>query len=226
MSETKQIVKAITQVVQNTGGLLKKKMGEGYYSFNSVSAADVRLLVREEMAKQGLTLTFHEIVNHEFITELVKTRSGAEVNQYRVNLVVKFRLHHSSGEFLDYHSLGVGVDNMDKHTGKAMTYAEKACLIQIFNIPALDDDGDYHQKTTETNSPAQQPNKAKQASTKKEKPKADMETVIKFINDNLNFATPDQKQNWQEWQKATRPNEANIRGLANKIHKQKKETES
>lgn len=64
--------------------------------------------------------------------------NGRKPQWSRMVLLVTYRATHSSGTWVEFQGLGVGLDNGDKGPGKALSYAYKAAVSQLFSIPTDD----------------------------------------------------------------------------------------
>lgn len=82
------------------------------------------------LAKYGVTPVPHKVL--ERVPGQRQTRSGNVM--YEVNLLVQFHLYGPRGDFIEAEAWGEGTDSGDKATSKAHTAAQKAMLIQVFNI--------------------------------------------------------------------------------------------
>lgn len=116
-----------------------------------MSDKDVRQLMRESMAKNGLS------VLPIGVTANVKTERWEEVDTYSktpgamktkqsvfTEVVTKYLLLHTSGESIELSGYGQGVDTQDKGAGKATTYALKNTLLNMFLVPTGVDTDDTH----------------------------------------------------------------------------------
>lgn len=77
----------------------------------------------------------------ERVPEVRQTKHGATL--WTVHLHVGYRFYTTDGSFVEADAWGEGVDMADKATSKAMTFAQKSTLLQVFNIATADlDDPD------------------------------------------------------------------------------------
>lgn len=111
-------------------------------------------VARRALHANGLTLTPADIdvVRHETI-------DGGNRRQTVCVLRVEYRLGCDTGETITISSMGEGVDNGDKATGKAMTFAYKTALSQLLAISSeADPDGESPERIAPAQSaPRQSP---------------------------------------------------------------------
>lgn len=148
----KEISKAIIAVMTEIEWVAKSMtVGTGNSSYKWVSDKDVRILMRETMIKNGLSLLPISI------TPTIKVDRWDEIDQYSkiewatkskqsvfTEVVTKYLLIHTSGESIELAGYGQGVDTQDKWAGKATTYALKNTLLNMFLVPTWVDTDDTH----------------------------------------------------------------------------------
>lgn len=147
-----ELAKAITAVMTEINGVAKSMtVGTGNSSYKWVSDKDVRLLIRDSMIKNGLSILptdvqskiqvdrWDEVDQYSKIEWAMKSKQSifTEVN-------TKYILLHSSGQSIELAGYGQGVDSQDKGAGKATTYALKNTLLNMFLIPTGVDTDDTH----------------------------------------------------------------------------------
>ena len=144
-----QITKAIISVMKSVKNIDKSiTVGTGSQSYKGVSDSDVKKIIGDEMAKNGLTILQTSVeakTNIDRWTE--ETNYGPKVKQSVFTEVnTKYILLHESGEFIELSGYGHGVDSQDKGAGKATTYALKYTLLYSFLVPtgAIDDADNTH----------------------------------------------------------------------------------
>ena len=146
------INKAILKVMEAVNYLQKDKVvGSGSASYKSVTGAKVRAAIRSAMIKEGLTITTQNI---EFTEEV---SNWEESNQYgtkrkqqvRITAKVDYLLEHTSGQSRTLQGLGTGVDSQDKAPGKALSYALKYTLLNLFVVPTGLDPDEIHSEEIE-----------------------------------------------------------------------------
>lgn len=75
-----------------------------------------------------------------FITESVESRDMSQSEKpISVRVLMALRLTHSSGEWMEIHSVGEGQDSGDKATYKAITGARKYAIAMAANLVTSDD---------------------------------------------------------------------------------------
>lgn len=148
-----EISKAITAVMTEINGVAKSMtVGSGNSSYKWVSDKDVRLLIRESMIKNGLSILPTDVQSKiqvdrwdevdSYSKETPKPMKSKQSIFTEVN--TKYILLHSSGESIELAGYGQGVDSQDKGAGKATTYALKNTLLNMFLIPTGVDTDDTH----------------------------------------------------------------------------------
>jgi hypothetical protein len=131
MENLRKLHTAILAVMSKVQYLNKS---ESVQNFKAVSSEKVISAVRDAMIENLLTirpLIIEPSRTHEFWDE-----GGKRKNQFVTHTLVTFRIEHAeTGEYLDFMSDGTGIDALDKAPGKAMTYALKSALLNVFMIP-------------------------------------------------------------------------------------------
>jgi len=141
MQEVKNIDKAMT-------------VGSGNYSYKGVADKDVKQLIGQSMAANGLTCVPIEIKPTVTINTWEEEYNGKTKQKQSVftEILAKYRITHAdTGETIDIVGYGHGQDTMDKSAGKATTYALKNALLYSFLVPtgAIDDTDKSHSKEVE-----------------------------------------------------------------------------
>jgi len=150
--ELTNISKAILAVMTEINGVEKSMtVGTGNSSYKWVSDKDVKILMREVMTKNGLSLL------PIWVTPSVKVDRWDEIDQYSkiewatkskqsifTEVVTKYLLVHTSWESIEIAGYGQGVDTQDKWAGKATTYALKNTLLNMFLVPTGVDTDNTH----------------------------------------------------------------------------------
>lgn len=96
------------------------------------------------LAEHGVTVVPHMVL--ERIAGQRATKSGGVM--YEVNLHVRFRLYGPLGDFIEGEAWGEGTDSGDKATSKAHTAAQKAFLVQAFNVSTKEQTEDEPDRNT------------------------------------------------------------------------------
>lgn len=161
----KNIVKAIVAVMQECRGIEKKmKVGDGKMSYDGISDADVKEIVGNLMAKNGL------VIIPTKISPTVQVDRWDEPDFYNGNPTGKMRrkqsvftevnteylVLHESGETMELAGYGHGVDSQDKSAGKATTYALKNTLLNMFLIASKKIEDTDKQHSEDMDVPPQQ----------------------------------------------------------------------
>jgi len=155
----KAITQAIINVMQEVKGIEKDlNVGTGNYSYKGVGDQQVKKIIGDAMAKNGLAILPIKVDAKTQIDrwqEDVEYKGKIETKtkqQVLVEVETKYLLLHVSGESIELAGYGQGVDNQDKAAGKATTYALKYCLLYSFLIPTgkIDDADNTHSNDYET----------------------------------------------------------------------------
>jgi len=142
MNEVKNIDKNLT-------------VGDGKASYKGVADKDVKFIIGQAMAKNGLTCLPIDIQPSVKIDRWMETTNYGEKSKQSVftEVIVKYRLTHIfTNESIDIVGYGHGVDSQDKSSGKATTYALKNALLYSFMVPtgAIDDTDKTHSNDIQT----------------------------------------------------------------------------
>ena len=163
MTKPKNLAEAICQVMADAG-YVQKTGKNSFHGYNYASDADLLRVLQPAMAKAGLCMMATNISSID--KELDKGKTQTDV-------LVTYTLRHTSGESIEIHAMGRGIDKEDKGGYKAMTGALKYALRQTFLIPT-GDDPEVHSQAHEEDAPKKAaPKKAapKKAAPKKAAPK-------------------------------------------------------
>lgn len=132
MAENGKVFAAICQVADTlrAEGIGKRK-GDGlrfaYRSIEDVLFSLSPLLVKARLCIYPVRI---EQINHQ----ILPTNKGS--SQRLVQLLITYRVSCAEdGSYVDCQSIGDGMDTSDKATGKAMSYAYKSLMFQLFCIP-------------------------------------------------------------------------------------------
>ena len=123
-------------------------VGTGASSYKGISDEKVKESLRNSMIVHGL---YCIPINVEKQTNIERWQEpdqyskvpGAMKTKQQIftDMVWTFRVYHISGAYIEGTSVGHGIDSQDKAPGKAMTYAMKYFLLNLFMIPTgLDPD--------------------------------------------------------------------------------------
>ncbi len=116
------------------------KNGNPIKSYKAISINDVVDALIPLLAKYRLAVipTEKEIIAQELIEK--ETQYGPQKNFYiRLRASYKVVNIDKPREFVESYAYGDGIDTGDKATGKALTYARKYVLIDIFNLSKGED---------------------------------------------------------------------------------------
>lgn len=144
--ETKaELAKAIIAVMNEVAGIEKSlTVGTGNSSYKGVSDKDVKRIIGNAMAKNGLCILPLDVDSKTTINrweEMDNYSKQMKTKQLVFDEVsTKYLLLHTSGENQIIAGHGHGVDSQDKSAGKATTYALKNALLYTFMIPTGDID--------------------------------------------------------------------------------------
>jgi hypothetical protein len=128
------LVAAVAQVMGEFRGVEKSGVNT-FHKYKYASDADLLWTLKPLLAKHGLGFF---LVDWTLVSEReVKTRQGAV--ERLIDLSVRYRLAHKSGQWVTITAPGSGQDPGDKAHYKAMTGALKYALRQSFAVPTGDD---------------------------------------------------------------------------------------
>jgi hypothetical protein len=150
----KNLATAILNVMKDVKGIDKSMtVGTGNSSYKGVPDQEVKKVIGESMAKNGLTIL---PVGIEPTTKIERWEEETFFNGKSNGLKTKqsvftevkttYLLLHESGESMELQGYGHGVDSQDKGAGKATTYALKYTLLYTFLVPTgkIDDSDNEH----------------------------------------------------------------------------------
>jgi len=141
-----KVCSAIENLQKNT---MVGKPGRGGYK--SINASQVISVVDPLMSQYGLTLLpIKQDLGDLKIREYVDDYSKSKL-QFIQQSNFTYRLSNADKpeEFIEIQSASIGIDPLDKGTGKASTYALKTLLCVIFRIPSSDDPDLIHSDDVE-----------------------------------------------------------------------------
>ncbi len=138
---TAEIVKAVCAAMKEVG-VVAKTGWNAHSKYKYASDADLLFAIQPELVKQGLCWRCVWVGRDHDLTD--------GKMKYRTRVDVVYRLHHTSGEWMDYAVTGEGADNADKGVYKALTGAYKYLQRHAFSLPTGDDaENDGRLKETE-----------------------------------------------------------------------------
>jgi hypothetical protein len=149
------LVAATIAVMQEVKGVEKTmKIGTGDNSYQGIADQEVKKVVGESMAKNGLVIypigieQTTKLSEWDEVDPWSKSTPKDMKRKQSVFTEVKntYLLCHTSGEFIELQGLGQGVDPQDKGAGKACTYSLKYVLLYTFLVPTgkIDDSDKEH----------------------------------------------------------------------------------
>lgn len=143
---------AIVKVMQEVKNIDKAmKVGTGSFAYAGVADKDVKQVIGQSMASNGLTCVPVDI---KPVMTVDRWEIGGKPKQsVFTEVLVTYQITHAeSGESINIMGYGHGQDSMDKSAGKATTYALKNALLYSFLVPtgAIDDTDKTHSKEIET----------------------------------------------------------------------------
>ena len=154
--EKSNLASAIIKVMQDVKGIEKSMtIGSGQNSYKGVPDQEVKKVIGESMAKNGLCIL---PLDTDAKTQIDRWE-GADYNgkpqmkqSVFTEVTTKYLLMHTSGESQVISGYGHGIDSQDKGAGKATTYALKYALLYTFLVPTgkIDDADATHSDKIET----------------------------------------------------------------------------
>lgn len=116
------------------------KNGNPIKSYKAISINDVVDALIPLLAKYRLAIipTEKEIIEQE---QIERTTQYGTSNQFYIRLKATYRVVNidKPEEYVESYAFGDGIDSGDKCTGKALTYARKYVLIDLFNLSKGED---------------------------------------------------------------------------------------
>lgn len=134
-----QRMSAITTELQTVAKNLTVEMQKGK-GYKAVGEVDVLNAVKPLEAK-------YRIYSYPVSTKIIETKELTKTTQYgesisqflRVERTYRFVNIDKPEEYIEVQGYGDGVDTQDKAPGKAITYADKYCLLKAYKISTGDD---------------------------------------------------------------------------------------
>ena len=147
--EKANLVKAIIEVMKSVKGIDKSMtIGNGHNSYKGVPDQEVKKIIGDAMAKNGLCLLPIDTTAQTKVERWEEEYNGQKKMRQSVftEVTTKYLLLHESGESQVISGYGHGVDSQDKGAGKATTYALKYALLYTFLVPTgkIDDADSHH----------------------------------------------------------------------------------
>lgn len=158
------LITAVNGVMKEIGYVQKagRNTQQGY-AF--AGEADLLAAIRPVMVAHGLALMPVKVV--ERVKSEFKTAKGSDM--HRTDIVMRYMLAHTSGEYVFIEAAGDGMDSGDKDVPKAMTIAFKYALRESFAIETGNDPDKESPEETYMN---QQERKAKRVAVKEQQASA------------------------------------------------------
>lgn len=110
-------------------------VGFGRSTYKGTTWMDVAGAFNPALHKNGLAMIPIDYDVKTTMTDYINA-SGKPALRVFVEVKGKYRLIHTSGEFIEVVGLGHAVDNQDKGAGKACTYSIKNALLYAFTVAA------------------------------------------------------------------------------------------
>lgn len=180
------LAKAVIAVMKEVKGIDKTMtVGNGNSSYKGVPDQEVKKILGESMARNGLCVLPIDVLPTTTIERWVETSQYGDKQKQQVftEVKTKYLLLHESGESIELAGYGHGVDSQDKGAGKATTYALKYAMLYTFFVPTgkIDDADTIHSDKYEV------PQKLQLKTEVKSEPKTalkpcDMATFDKMTN--------------------------------------------
>lgn len=138
MADKPSVQEAITEAMKEIRAIGKNQSNQ-QQRFMYRGIEDVRNGVRPALEKTGLHYRPLRTVVYRY--DEGRTKNGTL--QHVQHVTVTFRMTGPAGDFEDSEVIALGIDMGDKGPAKAMSYAEKQYLTQVFCIPTDEmDEGD------------------------------------------------------------------------------------
>jgi hypothetical protein len=164
MENKANLAKAIIAVMQEVKGIEKSMtIGSGNSAYKGVPDQEVKKIIGESMAKNGLCILPIGVEPKIQIDRWEETAydnyQKKEVTKQKqsvfTEVITKYLLLHSSGESIELSGYGHGIDSQDKGAGKSTTYALKYTMLYTFLVPTgkIDDADMVHSDSIQTPKP-------------------------------------------------------------------------
>lgn len=161
MENKANLAKAIIAVMQEVKGIEKSMtIGTGSNAYKGVPDQEVKKIIGESMAKNGLCILPIGVKPKIQIDRWEETAfdnyQKKEVTKQKqsvfTEVTTEYLLLHTSGESQVLSGYGHGIDSQDKGAGKSTTYALKYVLLYTFLVPTgkIDDADNTHSDSIET----------------------------------------------------------------------------
>ena len=131
----------ISLISEGTGALSKDgSVGSGSFAYKAITIENVVKNVGTQMHKYGVVIYPVE-QKVEFYNEDVVNSKGQATKNRVVECEITYEVVniHKPDEKIRVVGFASSCDPVDKHSGKAQTYAYKNMLIKLFNLPVGDD---------------------------------------------------------------------------------------
>ena len=145
----KNLALSVLKVMEEVKGIEKSmKVGSGNMQYNGVPDQQVKIIIGESMARNGLSILPIDVEPKTTVSRWEETTNYGTKQKQSVftEVKTKYLLLHESGESQVLSGYGHGVDSQDKGAGKATTYALKYTLLYTFLVPTgkIDDADNTH----------------------------------------------------------------------------------
>lgn len=138
MEEVKNIFRRMSDVTEEIGTIPKNLVvGFGRNQYKAVAEKDILNAVKKAERRHGI-YSFpvgRKILSAENITD----SEGRITRNVRIEATYRFVNMDDPNDFIDVVGYGDGVDSLDKAPGKALTYADKYCLMKAYKIETGDE---------------------------------------------------------------------------------------
>ena len=129
-----KITDAIASVMDAVGHVEKSgKVRTKQASYTYASHEDLVIAIRGPMAANGLALV---PIGQQVCCDEIPSKYGPKLVH---RLTIRWRLLHTSGQWIEVETTGQGWDSLDKALYKAQTGAKKYAIHLIFLLPTVDD---------------------------------------------------------------------------------------
>jgi hypothetical protein len=137
----KNLIKAVISVMNDVKGIEKSMtVGTGQMSYKGVPDKEVKKILGQSMAKNGLCILPTGIKPSIKIERWEEPDYSGKIKTKQsvfTEVISTYLLMHESGECQEISGYGHGVDSQDKGAGKATTYALKYALLYSLQSSTL-----------------------------------------------------------------------------------------
>lgn len=137
-TEQGEIYKLIPKVMKDIGAIGKDRQNKDQgYKFRAIE--DIYNALHPALVANGV-FCVPKVLTHESFDRVSKSGSP----MIRVVMKIEHRFYAPDGSYVEAVTCGEGIDNSDKATNKAMSFAMKYAVVELLSLPFAElEEGDY-----------------------------------------------------------------------------------